>query len=501
MLTRLQVNGFKNLVDFEARFGALTCIAGANGVGKSNIFDAIDFLRRLADETLLDAALGVRNSEGRGDIRELFHHDGRAYSDQIEITAEMLIPPKGVDDLGQDVEASATFLRYELVIGWRDVGADQRGNLEVRKEELRHITKGESAKHLLFKHSKKDWRDHVVTGKGTGHRTAAFISTEIEEGRKVVKLHQDGQGKPRPFLLENLPRTLLSTATKADGATVALARLEMRSWVHLQLEPSAMRAPADFHGSQRMKPNGERLAAALYRLATQAHPEVATPMFEGGDTGISDTPTCSRIANRLAELIDDVDRVWVEKDEKRQVFRLMVRERNGSSFPASSVSDGTLRFLAMAVLEEDPSHGGVICLEEPENGIHPARIPAMLSLLYSIAVDPTSAWDSTNPNRQIIFNTHSPYVVQNIQAEDLLIAGRVTVIEPPKGPTQAEFRRYQEHLATYSLARTWRAKSGGRIASPGMARDYVVAPIRRGPDVEQHDLVRTQLSLELYPAA
>lgn len=40
MLTRLEVDGFKNLVGVEVDFGPLTCIAGPNSVGKSNLFDA-----------------------------------------------------------------------------------------------------------------------------------------------------------------------------------------------------------------------------------------------------------------------------------------------------------------------------------------------------------------------------------------------------------------------------------------------------------------------------
>ncbi len=59
MLTRLKVRGFKNLVDVDMRFGAFTCIAGANGTGKSNLFDAIGFLSALADNTFLDAAMSV----------------------------------------------------------------------------------------------------------------------------------------------------------------------------------------------------------------------------------------------------------------------------------------------------------------------------------------------------------------------------------------------------------------------------------------------------------
>lgn len=50
MLTRLTVNGFKNLIGVDVRFGPFTCIAGANGVGKSNLFDAIRFLSALSEK-------------------------------------------------------------------------------------------------------------------------------------------------------------------------------------------------------------------------------------------------------------------------------------------------------------------------------------------------------------------------------------------------------------------------------------------------------------------
>ncbi len=56
MLTRLKVSGFKNLVDVDVRFGPFTCVAGANGVGKSNLFDAIRFLSAIADRPLIEAA-------------------------------------------------------------------------------------------------------------------------------------------------------------------------------------------------------------------------------------------------------------------------------------------------------------------------------------------------------------------------------------------------------------------------------------------------------------
>ena len=79
MLTRLIVDGFKNLVGADVRFGPFTCVAGVNGVGKSNLFDAIRFLSLTANYYLLEAALRVRDEAGQNnDVRGLFHRIGAA---------------------------------------------------------------------------------------------------------------------------------------------------------------------------------------------------------------------------------------------------------------------------------------------------------------------------------------------------------------------------------------------------------------------------------------
>jgi predicted ATPase len=65
MLTRLNISGFKNLMDVDIRFSPFTCIAGANGVGKSNLFDAIQFLSALSDRSSIEAARSIRDEGGR----------------------------------------------------------------------------------------------------------------------------------------------------------------------------------------------------------------------------------------------------------------------------------------------------------------------------------------------------------------------------------------------------------------------------------------------------
>ena len=44
----------------------------------------------------------IRSEEGHtGDVRSLFHRVGNKYADSLSFEAEMILPPEGIDDLGQ----------------------------------------------------------------------------------------------------------------------------------------------------------------------------------------------------------------------------------------------------------------------------------------------------------------------------------------------------------------------------------------------------------------
>ena len=166
MLTRLKVSGFKNLVDVDVRLGPFTCVVGPNGVGKSNLFDAIRFLSGLAQGTLTEAAAAVRDQDSRApDVRNLFQRAGDRYVERMSFEAEMLVPRKAVDDLGQEATASITFLRYSLTLRYRETGNSLiPGALEIVEEELVHISQRDALRHLLFPHSVKHWRESVLQG-------------------------------------------------------------------------------------------------------------------------------------------------------------------------------------------------------------------------------------------------------------------------------------------------------------------------------------------------
>lgn len=471
MLTRLKINGFKNLVDVDVSFGTFTCIAGANGVGKSNLFDAIRFLSLTANYSLLEAALRVRDESGHNnEVRGLFHRIGSETTDQISFEAEMIVPQQALDDLGQTGRATTTFLRYSLTIRLR-AGATNGASanpLEIVHERLEHIKKGDAHEHLLFDHNARDWRDRVVTGRRAG---VAFISTtDKDDGVRIIKLHQDAQdakGGGRAFerAASTLPRTVLSSSTAAESPTALCARREMQSWRLLQLEPTALRQPDEFVASTHLESNGRHLASNLARLTTRDDPE----------------RVYCQIANRLSELIGSIKKIRVDRDEKRELLTLMMTGSDGTELPARALSDGTLRFLALSVLELDPETPGLICLEEPENGIHPDRIPAILQLLQDIATDPNEPADESNPLRQVIINTHSPSVVMAVPDSSILLAKPAKDVRDGESFTKVVFA---------CLPNNWRTKAQVKsaVVTKGEMLSYLnpAAVIREETKVEKH---------------
>lgn len=460
MLVRLQVKGFKNLVDVEVRFGAFTCIAGANGVGKSNLLDAITFLSALADRNVIEAALRVRNEASpHGDVANIFHRYGLEQTGNMSFEADMVIPKHGTDDLGQEATATTTFVRYKLSLRYRPDDASGALPIEITHEELTHIRAKEFRSSLGFK-VEKAWLESAVSGK----RSAPFyISTNTKD--KTILIHQDygAGGRTRKLSAGTLPRTVLSSANAAENPTATLVRQEMRSWKMLQLEPSSLRKPDNFNSPTSLGADGSHLPSTLYELARHS-----------GFSALQDSKAYSIAASRLAELLNDVKQIRVDRDERRNSLTLFVAGRDGSFHPARSLSDGTLRFLALAIIEMDPNARGVICMEEPENGIHPARIPAILSLLQDIAVDVTRAVDVDNPLRQVIINTHSPSVVAQVPESSLLVAETVSV--------RTEDYNIYEKVIFRAIKGTWR----DRVEVPTVPLGKLIAYLSPASSVDDY---------------
>ena len=457
MLTHLKIKGFKSLENIDLYFGPFTCVAGLNAVGKSNLFDAISFLSSLADNDLTAAAAAVRDEkQGReSHLRRLFHFDGDKYATEMEFEAEMIVPREGQDDLGQPTKATHTFLRYRLVLGYRAQRESHLPPLQVMEEALDYIKTREASKRLPFD-SKQKLRDSILFGA----RTTPYISTDKVNG--IAKKTGEGKGgAPVKYALNTLSRTLLSTCN-SETPTACQARNEMRSWRLLQLEPSSLRRADDFSASPKLDASGGRLAATLERLVKKNEDGVAY----------------NEIANRLSTVVGGVRDIRIDRDDKRELLTLEMRDSSGCWHPAHSLSDGTLRVLALAILEMDDEATGVWCLEEPENGVTPQRIVPIVKLLEGIAVDAEEKIDDDNPLRQVIINTHSPIVVAEVPDDSLILMD----MEDAPGKDSVINRRTMARAMTD----TWRTNKRPKYANdalpmesvPRVGLTYYLSPIK-----------------------
>jgi predicted ATPase len=123
---------------------------------------------------------------------------------------------------------------------------------------------------------------------------------------------------------------------------------------------------------------------------------------------------------------------------------LRVEEKNGITIPASRLSDGTLRWLSLLSILLHPEPPPVVCIEEPELGLHPDMIGPLAKLL-SVASE----------RMQLVVTTHSDALV------DKLSGNAETVIVCEKHDSSSVLRRLDpaalsEWLSRYTLGELWR---------------------------------------------
>ncbi len=462
MLTRLEVNGFKNLVDFALDFGPYTCIAGPNGVGKSNIFDAIRFLSLLTENTINDAALQIRNAgEETGDIEDLFFYGVGQRNHRMQFAAEMIVGESVRDDFGREAKASSSFLRYEVAFRYAppSLTTGYLGGLLLEGEKLEHITKGQATHHLKFPHNKTKFRDSVVYN--NRRLSAGFISTQTdpETEQAAIFVHQDGgsRGPGRPSPAQGATRTIIGTENTSATPTILAARREMKNWRVLALDPAAMRRPDRYTQTPGIGADGAHIPATLRHQSN-----VDTLAGERSDA------VYQMMSVILSDLVP-IKNVSVAEDDVRQLLSLEIEEQSGMKLRANSISDGTLRFLALAALTEVADQTTVICMEEPENGIHPAKLEAMHGLLKEIAVDPEERVDAENPLRQVIVATHSPFFVQLQSKADLVLA--------KSKMTSSASGALGEHLMEcHPYERTWRCSADQTGINLLALQSYLMPP-------------------------
>ncbi len=412
MITKIEIDGFKTFTKFQMEFAPLTIIAGTNASGKSNLFDAMQLLSRIVEIDLKTAF-----SEQRGNASELFtQYENDSAATQMSFAIELLLDKNIKDKFGGTALLKYTRLRYEIQIKQiiNDRGVQ---DLVIVSESLNPLRHDEDKWIGIYiqKKALEKWRPKVITGK----RGVAYIDTDNDR----VNLRQDGKGGiKKEFSLNNINQAILSVVNSVDFPHALAAKEEIKNWRFLQLNPEDLRQPSSYLAKDNITHTGQNLAAAVHRI-------------KNADPGL-----LKQITRRLNALLPDITSVDVLDDKVGKQFVIQVATQDGRIFTSRVLSEGTLRLLTLCVFLYDKDYKGLLCFEEPENGVHPARMKLTAELLMDLVSHFEN--DEDLELRQVIVNTHSPILVGdtfNLTSQNICriwLSQLVTQILPLNGKKQ-----------------------------------------------------------------
>lgn len=197
----------------------------------------------------------------------------------------------------------------------------------------------------------------------------------------------------------------IRTDKEGAGAMVSRYVLEkLQIWrqyhFHDTGDTAAVKRMHGINDNLRLKPDAANLAAYLRKLKT-------TPVYESSYQRIVET------IRRAAPFFGD----FVFRDDAGDFIELEWTERGRPDTPwkAHVLSDGTLRFICLTTLLQQPQHllPDTILIDEPELGLHPFAINLLAEMLKEAA-----------ETKQVIVSTQSVELLNNFQPEDVIVAQR-----------------------------------------------------------------------------
>ncbi len=292
--------------------------------------------------------------------------------------------------------------------------------------------------HIYFQGEKDQYK---ITLAAT--ETDQLFPNQLFPSSEIVSFWGDMQIPP--FSIELNPRGGEASISAASGGNANFAYQHLGRWQVYHFHDTSFNSPikktGDINDNRFLRPDGANLAAFLYLLKLRHENSYSL---------------IRRTVQRVAPFFDD----FLLEPQRLYPDKILLEWRHKGSdayFNAAALSDGTLRFMALAtsLLQPEEYRPSVILVDEPELGLHPYAI-ALLAALVKQASHTT----------QVIIATQSPILLDHFQPEDVLVADRAD------GGTQ--FTRLDEDslaiwLEEYSLGQLWEKNElGGRPAAEGV---------------------------------
>ena len=405
MITELEIEGFKSFGSpaEKVELGPLNFIVGANASGKTNLLHALRFLQNAVNH---DVSYAVSELGGSAEVC-----NKRLPQDQpVQLAFKVEKEFKGTlsESVGsqhrQDKVVVGPF-EYKLAL---DLGSNET-TPRIEEEALRAkvVRDGETSTATLTRNSKEVVLFDPTAPKSEGLQRDAFSVPDQESTRLAL----EGVG----FL--SIPAAYLCS--------------EIKGWRFHNIIPAAARRPYREEADATLGSAGEKLATILHGMTDEER---------------------SSIVHGLRSVVPGLRNLKTTKSpmEATLAFQIVEDKLNAAINPIS-VSDGTVRLLALLVLTTwSASRSSLIAIEEPENGIHPHLAEHIVDLLRS-----------ASERTQLIVTTHEPDLLDHLEPSEVILCDKEDgFTKLRKASSVADIEQFRQH---FSLGELWEQGVVGAI--------------------------------------
>lgn len=165
-----------------------------------------------------------------------------------------------------------------------------------------------------------------------------------------------------------------------------------------------------------------------------------------------------QLRHSIRQLFPGIKRIGVKTKIFGSTTKLTLEAEltNGSQIETPAMSEGLLYFLAFSLIPY-LSPVSVLLIEEPENGLHPARIQEVIRSLRAF-VEKTGT--------QVLMATHSPLVINELQPDEVSVVTKASVAEGTKVTRIKDTPNFAKRSSVYGLGELWLAYADGNVEAP-----------------------------------
>lgn len=361
-LQSFRLKNFKAVRDSSSiKFTPLTAFIGNNGSGKSSVIEGLEML-----QTIVIADLDAAMAPWR-DFRDILN---KATPHKLEDKLEQRIRPYHTNPISLDVRGSlenSMNVRYSLEI------TDGPGSNDLFiKQETLNQRKGRNIPAFDFTRDDRGY----VTGKYVVDEEES-IDTRLPDGTSLLNLVSSRLPYAMPL------------------------RDFIRNWQFVSLMPQNM-------GSERR----QNLTTSHIKLEKDGS-NIAEYLL---DIKRRDSQAFEGIINTLQFVLPYSQDLQVAlRSELERTVYLQLTEEN-FKVPGWLLSTGTLRILALLALLRHPEPPPLIIIEEMENGLDPSSVNLIVNELREA---------TESGKTQIILTTHSPYLLDQLLLDHIILVERV----------------------------------------------------------------------------